>query len=46
MAIRAATWQDSFKAALVAEQAGQLDEAIAKLNLAVRQAPLEGVIYR
>lgn len=46
MAIRAATWQDTFKAALAAEQAGQLDEAISKLNLAVRQAPLEGVVYR
>jgi len=46
MAIRAATWKDTFKAALVDEQAGRVDDAIGKLNLAARQAPLEGAVYR
>ena len=46
MARRVATWQDTFKAALADEQAGRIDDAIAKLNLAVRQAPLQGALYR
>jgi tetratricopeptide (TPR) repeat protein len=46
MAKRTVTWQDTFKAALADEQAGRLDEAIAKLNLTIRQAPLQGTVYR